>query len=147
MEETINDRIERIIEEGFGGNKTAFCKKTGLIASGINNYIGKQRRSRPSVEMVTKIITSLNIDARWLLTGEASQAERDIEISKGDYYEKGDNNSRNYYTGTKTHEPNKGSDATSYIKDKLIEEQTRVIRLMEENHRLEMELNQLKALK
>lgn len=72
MTETINDRIELLVNERFGGNKAAFAKSIGLPPTGISSYLGKQRRSKPSVDMVTKIITTLDVDARWLLTGEAA---------------------------------------------------------------------------
>lgn len=70
MTETINDRIETLINDRFDGNKAAFAKSIGLPPTGLSNYLGKQRRSKPSVDMVTKIIVTLNVDARWLLTGE-----------------------------------------------------------------------------
>lgn len=70
MNETINDRIEMLVNQRFGGNKAAFEKSVGLPSSMLGSYIGKQRRSKPSVDMVTKIITTLDVDARWLLTGE-----------------------------------------------------------------------------
>lgn len=70
MAETINDRIEMLINDRFDGNKAAFAKSIGLPPTGLSNYLGKQRRSKPSVDMVTKIIVTLDIDARWLLTGE-----------------------------------------------------------------------------
>lgn len=70
MTETINDRIEMLINDRFDGNKAAFAKSIGLPPTGLSNYLGKQRRSKPSVDMVTKIIVTLDVDARWLLTGE-----------------------------------------------------------------------------
>lgn len=70
MEETINDRIEQLINNRFDGNKAAFAKSIGLPPTGLSNYLGTQRRSKPSVDMITKIITKHNVDARWLLTGE-----------------------------------------------------------------------------
>lgn len=72
MTETINDRIEMLVNERFSGNKAAFAKSIGLPPTGISSYLGKQRRSKPSVDMVTKIITTLDVDARWLLTGETA---------------------------------------------------------------------------
>lgn len=69
MSETINDRIEMLINDRFDGNKAAFAKSIGLPPTGLSNYLGKQRRSKPSVDMVTKIITTLGVDATWLLTG------------------------------------------------------------------------------
>lgn len=74
MEETINDRIEQLVNERFGGIKSALAKKIGLQSSGLSNYLGNERRSKPSVDMVVKIIKALNVDPMWLLTGEYTQS-------------------------------------------------------------------------
>ena len=70
--ETINDRMEMLVNQKFGGNKAAFAKTIGLPPTGLSNYLGTKRRSKPSVDMVTKIVLALDVDARWLLTGEES---------------------------------------------------------------------------
>lgn len=71
--ETINDRMEMLVNEHFDGNKAAFAKAIGLSPTGLSNYLGSKRRSKPSIDMVTKIVTNLNVDAYWLLTGKKSQ--------------------------------------------------------------------------
>lgn len=71
--ETINDRMEMLVNEHFNGNKAAFAKAIGIEPSTMSSYIGNKRRSKPSIDMVTKIVTSLNVDAYWLLTGKKSQ--------------------------------------------------------------------------
>ena len=83
MTETINDRIETLINDRFDGNKAAFAKSIGLPPTGLSNYLGKQRRSKPSVDMVTKIVVTLDVDARWLLTGEETPNTR--VHTEGDY--------------------------------------------------------------
>lgn len=75
MTKTINDRIEMLINDRFDGNKAAFAKSIGLPPTGLSNYLGKQRRSKPSVDMVTKIVTTLQVDALWLLTGESTPSK------------------------------------------------------------------------
>lgn len=82
MVETINDRVQTIIDTQFEGNKSAFAKAVGLSVAGMSSYLGKQRRSKFSVDMVTKIVTTLNVDARWLLTGESATSKVHTE---GDY--------------------------------------------------------------
>lgn len=72
--ETINDRMEQIVNERFDGKKAAFAKAVGIDPATMSSYLGNKRRSKPSVDMVTKIVTNLNVDAYWLLTGEKSQA-------------------------------------------------------------------------
>ncbi|MGM9873190.1 MAG: helix-turn-helix domain-containing protein [Muribaculaceae bacterium] len=75
--ETINDRIEMLINQHFNGNKAAFAKTVGLPPTGLSNYLGKQRRSKPGLDMITKIITRLDVDARWLLIGEETNCSQD----------------------------------------------------------------------
>lgn len=83
MAETINDRIEMLVNEHFNGNKAAFAKSIGLPPTGMSSYLSKQRRSKPSVDIVTKIVVTLDVDARWLLTGEESPK---TEVhTEGDY--------------------------------------------------------------
>lgn len=77
--ETINDRMEMLVNEHFDGNKAAFAKAIGLPPTGLSNYLGSKRRSKPSVDMVTKIVTNLNVDAYWLLTGK-KQASSQLSI-------------------------------------------------------------------
>lgn len=68
--ETINDRLEQIINALFNGNKAAFAKSIDLPPTGMSNYIGNKRRSIPSSEIASKIVLVLGVDANWLLTGE-----------------------------------------------------------------------------
>ena len=82
MTETINDRMEMLINDRFDGNKAAFAKSIGLPPTGLSNYLGKQRRSKPSVDMVAKIIVTLDVDARWLLTGEETP-KKDVHTEGG----------------------------------------------------------------
>lgn len=70
MQETINDRIEQIINSDFEGNKVAFANKIGIPPTSMSNYFGQQRRSKVSVNMLERIVKILDVDARWLLTGE-----------------------------------------------------------------------------
>lgn len=83
MAETINDRIETIVNERFNGNKAAFAKSIGMPPTGMSSYLSKQRRSKPSVDLVTKIVVTLGIDARWLLTGEET-SKKEVH-TEGDY--------------------------------------------------------------
>lgn len=73
--ETINDRMEMLVNEHFNGNKAGFAKAIGIEPSTMSSYIGNKRRSKPSVDMVTKIVTKLNVDAYWLLTGEKREQD------------------------------------------------------------------------
>jgi transcriptional regulator with XRE-family HTH domain len=80
--ETINDRMEMLVNERFNGNKAAFAKAIAVEPTTMSSYLGNKRRSKPSVDMVTKIVVSLNVDAKWLLTGEND--EKPSNVSVGD---------------------------------------------------------------
>lgn len=82
---TINDRMEKLIDQRFNGNKAAFAKTIGLPPTGLSNYLGTKRRSKPSVDMVTKIILALDVDARWLLTGEETEKCSHQISTQGDF--------------------------------------------------------------
>ena len=81
--ETINDRMEMLVNERFNGNKAAFANALGMGSTIMSSYLGEKRRSKPSVDMVAKIVKLLNVDARWLLTGEQSGAGQ--VSTQGDY--------------------------------------------------------------
>jgi transcriptional regulator with XRE-family HTH domain len=70
MNETINDRIEALINEYCNGNKAAFAKRINFSPTGISSYLGKQRRSKPSIDMVARILQAFDVDARWLILGD-----------------------------------------------------------------------------
>lgn len=79
--ETINDRMEMLINERFGGNKAAMAKDLGIDRATLSNYIGNKRRSKPSVDMVTKIVRNLHVDAYWLLTGDGEPCPAQTSVS------------------------------------------------------------------
>ena len=84
--ESINDRMEMLVNQRFNGNKAAFAKTIGLKPTGLSNYLGNKRRSKPSVDMVAKIVLALDVDAKWLLTGdESSSRPKNTVETKGDF--------------------------------------------------------------
>ena len=83
--ETINDRMEMLVNERFNGNKAAFAKAIGTERATLSNYIGSVRRSKPSVDMVAKIVTALDVNARWLVTGEGASTTNTKVETNGDF--------------------------------------------------------------
>ena len=83
--ETINDRMEMLVNERFNGNKAAFAKAIGTERATLSNYIGSVRRSKPSVDMVAKIVTALDVDARWLLCGVGASTTNAKVETNGDF--------------------------------------------------------------
>ena len=90
--ERINDRMEMLVNERFNGNKAAFAKAIAVEPTTMSSYLGNKRRSKPSVDMVTKIVVSLNVDARWLLTGEEDEKHNNVSV--------GDNSDGNVAIGS-----------------------------------------------
>ncbi len=82
---TINDRMELLVNQVYNGNKAAFAKAIDLPPTIMSSYLGNKRRSKPSVDMVAKIVQTLDVDARWLLTGEEpSEKEAHTAVANGD---------------------------------------------------------------
>lgn len=82
--ETINDRMEMLVNERFNGNKAAFAKSIDMSPTSMSSYLGNKRRSKPSVEMVAKIVLALDVDARWLLVGEGTAQKNSVKTN-GDF--------------------------------------------------------------
>ena len=79
--ETINDRMEMLVNERFNGNKAAFAKSIDMSPTSMSSYLGNKRRSKPSVDMVAKIVLTLDVDAKWLLTGEETPQQPNVETN------------------------------------------------------------------
>lgn len=75
--DTINDRLECICSSLFNGNKSAMAKAIGLQPTGLSNYLGNKRRSKPNVDMIANLVQFCRIDAFWLLTGEGEMLSTD----------------------------------------------------------------------
>ena len=78
--ETINDRMQQIADVFYGGNKAAFAKAIGIAPTSITNYIGGKRASKPSSDLLEKIVNSLDVDAMWLLTGKGEMKRQSINL-------------------------------------------------------------------
>ena len=55
--DTINDRLECICSSLFNGNKSAMAKAIGLQPTGLSNYLGNKRRSKPNVDMIANLVS------------------------------------------------------------------------------------------
>lgn len=83
----ITERLQYIIDEVFDGNKAAFARKIGIAPTSISNYLGKDRSSKPSSDILGDIVTYVpSINAKWLLTGEGEAFSNEYSI---DYRKKG----------------------------------------------------------
>ncbi len=66
MAETIHERIELLVQEFGGGKNTVLADKIGISEGNIRGYI---KGIMPKCDVLGKIVTSLDINAEWLLTG------------------------------------------------------------------------------
>ena len=67
--DTINSRIQHIINTMFEGNKAAFAKTIGKAPTTIANIVGR-RQTAPSSDIIEGILNSIeNINPYWLVTG------------------------------------------------------------------------------
>lgn len=81
--QSINERLQIIIDELFGGNKAKFAKAIEIAPTSISNYLSDKRKSKPSADMLEKIINVVeNISAEWLLTGEGDMLTQKKEAPK-----------------------------------------------------------------
>lgn len=70
---SITERLQYIIDELFDGNKAAFARIIGIAPTSISNYLGKDRASKPSSDILERIVNTVEkVNAHWLLTGKGS---------------------------------------------------------------------------
>lgn len=69
--DNINDRIQKIIDTYFSGNKALFSRELGISTTAIEGIVGK-RKSAPSFQVLQKICAIENISADWLVSGYGS---------------------------------------------------------------------------
>ena len=72
----ITERLQYIVDQLFGGNKAAFARAIDIAPTSISNYLGKERASKPSSDILEKIVNSVKqVNAYWLLTGKGEAFE------------------------------------------------------------------------
>lgn len=82
--QTINERIEFVIDTFYQRNESTFCRDTGINQTTINGITGG-KRSKPSATTIAKILNAkmVKINSGWLLTGDGPlpNITRNDEIS------------------------------------------------------------------
>ncbi len=69
---SINKRFEVIIGQFEEGNKSAFCRKTGIKATTLSNIIGG-RQTDPSSKILNSVVEAYpELEALWLLSGRGN---------------------------------------------------------------------------
>jgi len=75
MSETIHERITRLVEEFGNGKNTEFAS---LIGSNEANVRGYRAMTMPKYDFLEKIARTLDINLKWLLTGEGEMIRDNI---------------------------------------------------------------------
>ena len=84
---SIAERLQYIVEELFDGNKAAFARAIGIAPTSISNYLGKDRASKPSSDILEKIVNSVEkVNAYWLLTGKGEAFSQNNQYSTNESY-------------------------------------------------------------
>lgn len=86
---TINQRVQKLIDELYAGNKRAFSKAVGIAPTVTENIVGT-RKSNPSFDVTCKIAGSIDrINLSWFLMGEGDMfnTKEDLGLSVGNVAE------------------------------------------------------------
>lgn len=78
---TIHERIKYLVATLAGGKNTTFAQKLGVSEANIRGYM---KNVVPKADVLEKIVTSYDINARWLLTGigEMTKENNSIKLSE-----------------------------------------------------------------
>ena len=77
--DSINDRLQIIVNEFFDGNKAQFAKAVNIPPTSISNYFNEKRQSKPSSEMLCKILNVVDkLSSDWLLLGKGPMLKSSI---------------------------------------------------------------------
>lgn len=77
---TIHERIERLVKEFGGGKNTVFADKIGVSEGNIRGYI---KGIMPKYDVLEKIVTSLDVNPDWLLTGRGNMEKEPDQQQAG----------------------------------------------------------------
>jgi len=83
--DSINKRIQLIIDQYYNGNVTAFSREVGVTQSTIRDIVSGRKNS-PSSGTIEKIlnVNTLIINSNWLLTGKGEMLKDEDKIEKHD---------------------------------------------------------------
>lgn len=77
----INKRIQAVIDNVFNGSTNRLAESIGVKPSVISGYTGK-RQSKPSYDVMERLVANANISPLWLLTGEGDMLKNTQEDYK-----------------------------------------------------------------
>lgn len=78
---SINERIQRLIDDFESGNQKAFSEKLGVAPSSLNGIVGA-RQSDPSSKILNRILdVYANVNAEWLLMGREPMVKKSNQVT------------------------------------------------------------------
>lgn len=86
----ISERLQDIIDERFNRNKAAFARAVEISPTTLASYFDSKKKSKPSSEVLQKIVENTGVDALWLLTGKGDAFPTRWE--KSEHHTNSDNN-------------------------------------------------------
>lgn len=87
---SINKRLQIVIDQLFDGNKARFAKAIEIAPTSISNYLSDKRQSKPSADMLEKIVNVIdNLSAEWLITGRGPMLKSEQVLPEINYEYKG----------------------------------------------------------
>ena len=81
---TFSDRIDRLIQDRTGGNKSKFARQLNVTPAYISKLC-KDKENIPSDRTIADICREFNVNENWLRTGQGDpyiQLSRDDELSQ-----------------------------------------------------------------
>jgi hypothetical protein len=77
---TVNQRLAKLVEHFAQGNKSAFAKSIGISSQGLGEILGG-RQSTPSFSVLQKLFTSYpQVRIQWLMLGEGKMLNDSMPI-------------------------------------------------------------------
>lgn len=77
---TINERIDFIIQERYNGVQKSFADACGIAPTVINNIVSG-RKSAPSFEVIQRISTIEDLSLNWLINGVGEAFSKSVSIT------------------------------------------------------------------
>lgn len=72
----IHEKIQYLVDYFCAGNKASFSREAGIPAPVIASLTGG-RKSKPSFEVLQKILAHFPVDANWLVMGQGPMLKED----------------------------------------------------------------------
>lgn len=115
--DSINERLQEIVDKLFRRNSAAFAKAVGLPPTSVANYLNPKVASKPSADKLELIIRKTGVDGTWLLTGDGQMLKSPVDQSIHIKQNHNMNSTIYGYVNTAAHEDGKKLNSDSFVID------------------------------